>query len=167
MFSHVLQQQPGTGQQQQRLNRIGSFRACSGKPRTPAARDASFLHSPGRRQGGTPVKSWGRSGLQTAQQPRKHTCHRKMNCAGGTPLKSQGRSGSQTTPHGRRKKPKNNSTAAQAAAMLAAQPARFCSQHLGMLSWLVKHLMTSALMVSPESNDNSFRLLSKSDGSLN
>jgi hypothetical protein len=51
--------------------------------------------------------------------------------------------------------------------MLAAQPARFCSQHLGTLSGLVKHLMTSALMVSPESNDNSFKLLSKSDGILN
>lgn len=97
---------------------------------------ATCLYLPGRRQGGNAPKSQGRSGSQTAQQPR-------------------------------RKKPKIKSTAGQAAAMLAAQPARFCSQHLGMLSWLVKHLMTSALMVSPESNDNSFKLLSKSDGILN
>ena len=117
MFSHVLQQQPGTGQQQQRLNQ-------------PGRHHRGALSCP-------PGTFWGRSG-------KPH------------PALTSGDSDFTGPP-----------AAGQAAAMLAAQPARFCSQHLGTLSGLVKHLMTSALMVSPESNDNSFKLLSKSDGILN
>ncbi len=92
MFFRVLQQQRGTGQQQQRLNqpdrhrrralRSGPFWGRSGKP-YPAltSRDSDFTATAGSR--GTPLKSQGRSGLQTALQPHKHACHGRLKRRGG------------------------------------------------------------------------------------
>ena len=67
MFFRVLQQQRGTGQQQQRLNQPGrhrrralsflpgTFLGCSGKPHPALARDHSGFTGPP--AGGMPLKS--------------------------------------------------------------------------------------------------------------